>query len=68
MVEVPDGGPTGVGAPGTGGGGEIVGGTRYPVAPGDVLWIPAGQPHQVILPAGASFTYVVAKYEAKAGS
>ena len=46
-------------------GGEIVGGTRYPVAPGDVLWIPAGQPHQVIVPAGGSFTYIVAKYETK---
>jgi mannose-6-phosphate isomerase-like protein (cupin superfamily) len=46
-------------------GGEIVGGTRYPVAPGDVLWIPAGQPHQVIVPKGGSFTYIVAKYETK---
>ena len=55
-------------APGERRGGEIVGGTRYPVAPGDVLWIPAGQPHQVILPTGGSFTYIVAKYEAKPAS
>jgi mannose-6-phosphate isomerase-like protein (cupin superfamily) len=55
-------------APGERRGGEIVGGTRYPVSPGDALWIPAGQPHQVVLPAGASFTYIVAKYEAKPAS
>ena len=42
-------------------GGEIIGGTPYPVGPGDVLWIPAGQPHQVVLPAGGAFTYIVAK-------
>jgi mannose-6-phosphate isomerase-like protein (cupin superfamily) len=46
-------------------GGEIVGGVRYPLARGDVLWIPAGQPHQVIVPTGGSFTYLVAKYETK---
>ncbi len=46
-------------------GGEIVGGTRYAVGPGDVMWIPAGLPHQVIVPAGKSFTYIVGKHEAK---
>ena len=55
-------------SPGERRGGEIVGGTAYPVGPGDVLWIPAGQPHQVIVPAGGSFTYIVAKYETKPAS
>ncbi len=52
-------------APGERRGGSIVGGTRYPLAPGDVLWIPAGQPHQVEVAAGGSFTYVVAKFETR---
>jgi mannose-6-phosphate isomerase-like protein (cupin superfamily) len=55
-------------APGERRGGEITGGTRYDLAPGDVLWIPAGLPHQVVVPAGGSFTYVVAKFETKPGS
>lgn len=51
-------------APGEQRGGAITGGTRYALAPGDVLWIPVGQPHQVVVPKGGSFTYVVAKYAA----
>jgi len=46
-------------------GGKITGGTRYPMGPGDVLWIPAGQPHLVEVTTGGSFTYLVAKFETK---
>ena len=51
--------------PGERRGGQITGAVRYPVGPGDTLWIPAGLPHQVTLPTGGSFTYMVAKYETK---
>lgn len=34
-------------------GGTISGGQKFEVEPGDVLWIPAGLPHQVILPGGS---------------
>lgn len=46
-------------------GGEIKGGTRYPMGPGDVLWIPAGQPHQVLPTAGETFIYFAAKFPAR---
>jgi len=46
-------------------GGTIVGGQIYPLAPGDVLWIPAGFGHQIILPPGGSFDYLAVKFEAK---
>jgi mannose-6-phosphate isomerase-like protein (cupin superfamily) len=52
-------------APGERRGGEITGGTRYELSAGDALWIPAGQPHQIVVPAGGDFTYVVAKYETR---
>ena len=42
-------------------GGEISGGTDYALAPGDVLFIPAGMPHKVLVPAKASITYVTVK-------
>ncbi|HEY0313545.1 MAG TPA: AraC family ligand binding domain-containing protein [Allosphingosinicella sp.] len=42
-------------------GGTIVGGERRRLAPGDVAWIPAGVPHQLIVERGGSFTYVVVK-------
>jgi hypothetical protein len=42
-------------------GGTIVGGARRRLAPGDVAWIPAGVPHQLIVARGGSFTYVVVK-------
>lgn len=46
--------------PGEWRGGTIKGATGFDVAPGDLLWIPAGQPHQVILK-GSDFTYVAVK-------
>jgi len=42
-------------------GGEISGGTDYPLAPGDVLFIPAGIPHQVLVSPKASITYATVK-------
>jgi quercetin dioxygenase-like cupin family protein len=42
-------------------GGTIEGGRTYELAPGDVVWIPAGVPHQVLVPAGGSFDYLVVK-------
>jgi mannose-6-phosphate isomerase-like protein (cupin superfamily) len=42
-------------------GGEIAGGTDYSLAPGDVLFIPAGVPHKVLVSAKASVTYVTVK-------
>jgi hypothetical protein len=47
--------------PGEWRGGTIVGGTTYRLNPGDLIWIPAGQPHQVIVPAGAEVTYLAFK-------
>ena len=46
-------------------GGQITGGRTYDLAPGDTLFIPAGQPHQVLVPAGGDFLYLVAKFDAK---
>lgn len=42
-------------------GGRIVGGTLRTLNPGDMLWIPAGVPHQMILKPGGSFTYLAIK-------
>jgi mannose-6-phosphate isomerase-like protein (cupin superfamily) len=47
--------------PGEWRGGRIVGGTERKLNPGDMLWIPAGVPHQMILPKRASFTYIAIK-------
>ena len=49
--------------------GEWRGGTlkesrRYELAPGDVLWIPAGLAHQMLLPRGKSFNYLALKFNA----
>jgi mannose-6-phosphate isomerase-like protein (cupin superfamily) len=52
-------------APGEWRGGVITGGQTFNLAPGDALWIPAGQAHQVT-PLGAEpFVYIAAKYPAK---
>lgn len=48
--------------PGEWRGGAITGGTDYAVGPGDVLTIPAGMPHRVIVPAGGDFSYLAFKY------
>jgi mannose-6-phosphate isomerase-like protein (cupin superfamily) len=54
-------------APGEMRGGTIIGGRSEALHPGDAFWIPAGIPHQLIVPRGSSFTYVVVKTD-KAGS
>ena len=46
-------------------GGKITGGKTYTLAPGDVLFIPAGLGHLVTPPPGGSFTYIVVKTDAK---
>ena len=46
-------------------GGTIVGGQSYPLAPGDVIWIPAGLGHQIVVPPGGSFDYLAIKFDAK---
>jgi hypothetical protein len=48
-------------APGEIRGGRINGSTQQPVLPGDVLVIPAGTPHQVVVAPGEWITYLVVK-------
>jgi mannose-6-phosphate isomerase-like protein (cupin superfamily) len=52
-------------APGEWRGGTIKGGRTYQLSPGDVLWIPAGAPHQALVPKGGSFSYLAFKFAAK---
>jgi mannose-6-phosphate isomerase-like protein (cupin superfamily) len=47
--------------PGESRGGTISGGEGFEVGAGDLLWIPAGTPHQVTIPEGGELTYVVLK-------
>ena len=42
-------------------GGGITGGTEYSLGPGDVLFIPAGVPHRVLVQPKTSITYVTVK-------
>lgn len=42
-------------------GGDISGGADYPLAPGDVLFIPAGVPHKMLVAPKASITYLTVK-------
>ncbi len=46
-------------------GGKIIGGTPYKLMPGDVLWIPAGTPHQMQVEKGGSFNYIALKFDAQ---
>ena len=48
--------------PGEWRGGTIKETRRYELAPGDMLWIPAGLAHQTLIPAGKSFNYVALKF------
>ena len=43
----------------------IEGGTRYPIAAGDILYIPANTVHQFVIEAGQSFTAMVIKITPK---
>jgi mannose-6-phosphate isomerase-like protein (cupin superfamily) len=49
-------------APGEWRGGKMTGGRVYDLSPGDVLWIPAGAPHQMLVPKGGSFHYLAFKF------
>jgi mannose-6-phosphate isomerase-like protein (cupin superfamily) len=44
-------------------GGTIEGGQKQKLAPGDVVHIPAGVPHQLLLDSGGTFSYFVIKVE-----
>jgi mannose-6-phosphate isomerase-like protein (cupin superfamily) len=46
-------------------GGKIIDGTSYTLAPGDVLFIPAGLGHAMTPPPGGAVTYLVVKTDAK---
>lgn len=48
-------------SPGEHRGGRIVGGTRYPVATGDVIVVPVGLPHQYEVARGDSIRYLTIK-------
>lgn len=52
-------------APGEIRGTGVAGGSRQEVKAGDVVHIPAGVPHQMILPAGGTVTYFVVKIQEK---
>ena len=52
-------------APGEWRGGKIAGARAYALGPGDALWIPAGTPHQTVLPKGGDFRYLAFKFDAK---
>jgi mannose-6-phosphate isomerase-like protein (cupin superfamily) len=44
-------------------GASVKGGTRQELKAGDVVHIPAGTPHQMLIPAGQTVTYFVIKIE-----
>ncbi|HLZ73617.1 AraC family ligand binding domain-containing protein [Phenylobacterium sp.] len=52
-------------APGEWRGGKVTGAKAYQLGPGDVLWIPAGAPHQTLVPKGGDFRYLAFKFDAK---
>lgn len=43
-------------------GGTMTGGEVFDLSPGDAIWIPVGQPHQVLVPKGGQITYTAAKF------
>jgi mannose-6-phosphate isomerase-like protein (cupin superfamily) len=46
-------------------GASIEGGTKYPIAAGDTLYVPANTPHQFVMEPGQSFTALVVKITPK---
>jgi mannose-6-phosphate isomerase-like protein (cupin superfamily) len=52
-------------APGEWRGGRMSGAKAYVMGPGDILWIPAGVPHQALVPKGGDFRYLAFKFEAR---
>lgn len=53
-------------SPGEYKGGVLTGAKAYPMDPGDVVWIPAGLPHQVVVPPHGAFNYLALKYPSAA--
>ena len=45
-------------------GSKLEGGESHPLAPGDIVHIPAGIPHSFLVPAGKHITYVLLKFPA----
>lgn len=43
----------------------LTGGELHPLAPGDIVHIPAGIPHAFLVPAGKHITYVLLKFPGK---
>jgi mannose-6-phosphate isomerase-like protein (cupin superfamily) len=43
-------------------GGTMTGGQVFELNPGDAIWVPVGQPHQVLVPKGGQITYTAAKF------
>lgn len=43
-------------------GGTMTGGQIFDLKPGDAIFVPVGQPHQVLVPAGGQITYTAAKF------
>lgn len=43
-------------------GGTLTGGTVYDFNPGDVIYIPVGMPHQMLVPKGTTVTYMAVKF------
>ncbi|HNP34803.1 MAG TPA: hypothetical protein PKK10_03015 [Woeseiaceae bacterium] len=43
-------------------GGTMVGSQTYKFEAGDVIWIPAGVPHRMLIPDGGTFIYLAFKY------
>ena len=46
-------------------GASLTGGETHPLAPGDIVHIPAGIPHSFLVPSGKHITYVLLKFPAK---
>jgi mannose-6-phosphate isomerase-like protein (cupin superfamily) len=49
-------------APGEFRGGTMTGGQTFDLDPGDTVYVPVGQPHQVLVPKGGDIVYFAAKY------
>jgi mannose-6-phosphate isomerase-like protein (cupin superfamily) len=43
-------------------GGTMTGGQTFDLDPGDAVYVPVGQPHQVLVPKGGDIVYFAAKY------
>ena len=54
--------------PGEWRGGRVTGSRSYPLTAGDMIWIPAGVPHQLLVKPGQSFDYLAFKFETRAAA